>query len=231
MQEQTVPKSQWLTATIGNFLLTVHVCCGSLVAQLCISSFWVSDWKSSPNQRHVISVAEGKEQERWWKHLTLLYVTSAPIPFTKKSHIIKSSVNGVESTLISPTGGWASGGRPCSDGLGEKAADTVMPWTIPSWAWSLVQAAPGFGVQDLGPVQLGMVLLYTGVPLLHNHASSWQLSTDFFLCLLWDPHLPLRGPHWAGLRPFVFNVFVSFTFAFLPGRPINTHSGSLVELL
>lgn len=52
--------------------------------------------------------------------------------------------------------------------------------TIPSCTWSGVQAAPGFGVQDLvwmdrgrvGSAQLGMVLLlYTGVPALHNHVS------------------------------------------------------------
>lgn len=52
--------------------------------------------------------------------------------------------------------------------------------TIPSCTWSEVQAAPGFGVQDLvwmdrgrvGSAQLGMVLLlYTGVPALHNHVS------------------------------------------------------------
>ena len=39
------------------------------------------------------------------------------------------------------------------------------------------------------------------------------------------------GSQWVGLRAFVFNIFVSFIPAFLLGRSVNTHSGSLAELL
>lgn len=64
--------------------------------------------------------------------------------------------------------------------------------------------------------------------ILHNRVSPGRSQTSSSARA--DPGLPLGGPPWTWLQPFV-SLFVSFISASLLERPVNTRPGSSMELL